>query len=134
MPIISVVAGILEKDGFVFLALRESGKSPETRNRWEFPGGKIEGSDKTPEEALKRELKEELSIDIEVGSLVHAQINKYSFTTALVLFYKCTTKDKLEGRLTDGRLWILPHYVYSLNPLPGALEALKAIGVIQNVM
>lgn len=63
MKIIKVVAAIIIKDGKVFATQRGYG---EFKNGWEFPGGKIELGE-IPQEALIREIKEELNIEIEVG-------------------------------------------------------------------
>jgi 8-oxo-dGTP diphosphatase len=62
-----VTAGIIEKDGKILIAKRKSGKCIGAK--WEFPGGKLEQGE-TPEECLKRELKEELDFDVEVGEYV----------------------------------------------------------------
>ena len=43
---------------------------------WEFPGGKVEG-DESFEECLAREIKEELSLDIDVGNLFHEVVHQY---------------------------------------------------------
>jgi 8-oxo-dGTP diphosphatase len=60
-----VVAGIIEDGhGKVLLAQRPPGKYLE--GLWEFPGGKIEAGE-TPETALKRELQEELHLDVRIG-------------------------------------------------------------------
>lgn len=63
---LEVVGAIIERDGKV-LACR---RSPERSagGLWEFPGGKVEG-DESPESALRREIKEELGVDITVGAL-----------------------------------------------------------------
>lgn len=66
MKTIEVVAAIITKDGKFFATQRGYG---EFKDGWEFPGGKIEPGE-TPEEALVREIKEELNADIKVGKLV----------------------------------------------------------------
>lgn len=81
---VPVVTGLIKKEGKVLVGLR-----PEGRNLpgvWEFPGGKLELGE-TPEEALARELSEELGIEAEVGKLLFAITHSYSGTGILLLFY-----------------------------------------------
>ena len=66
MKTIEVVAAIIIKNGKVFATQRGYG---EFKDWWEFPGGKIE-SGECPQEALKREIREELDAEIEVGELL----------------------------------------------------------------
>ena len=63
---IKVVAAVIRKGNYVFATQRGYG---EYKDWWEFPGGKIEEGE-TPENALVREIKEELDSDIEVGTLL----------------------------------------------------------------
>ena len=63
---IEVVAAVILQDGKLFATQRGYG---EWKDWWEFPGGKIE-SGETPEEALKREIREELATEIEVKELL----------------------------------------------------------------
>jgi 8-oxo-dGTP diphosphatase len=59
-----VVAAVIKRDGkFLIAQRRESGSFPL---KWEFPGGKLELGE-SPKEALRRELREELDIDAEIG-------------------------------------------------------------------
>ncbi|MBB0995662.1 (deoxy)nucleoside triphosphate pyrophosphohydrolase [Dietzia maris] len=67
MPRIEVVAALFCRDGEVLACKRAPGLS--AAGKWEFPGGKIDGGE-TPEDALAREIREELGIPISVGSLV----------------------------------------------------------------
>ncbi len=60
----SVTAAVIEEGGRVLVARRRKGDRCE--GRWEFPGGKVEPGE-TPEESLKRELHEEMGIDVAVG-------------------------------------------------------------------
>ena len=62
-----VTAAVIEKDGRILIAKRRIGD--RHGGRWEFPGGKID-SGETPEECLKRELREELGIEAEIGELL----------------------------------------------------------------
>ena len=66
MKTIHVVAAIIIDGDRVFATQRGYG---EFQGGWEFPGGKVE-SGESPQEALKREIKEELEIDIKVGELL----------------------------------------------------------------
>lgn len=67
MKTIEVVAAIIVSSGKIFATQRGYG---DFKDGWEFPGGKIEPGE-TPEEALVREIKEELKTDIKVGELLH---------------------------------------------------------------
>jgi 8-oxo-dGTP diphosphatase len=63
-----VVAAVIVRDGLVLACRLNPGRS--AGGLWEFPGGKIE-SDESPQDALVREIQEELGADIEVGDLIH---------------------------------------------------------------
>jgi len=82
---IRLVVGFRKKDGKIL-----GGQRPENNSlpgQWEFPGGKIEPGE-TPEQALVRELQEELGIDAEVGELKLACTHSYSDVGILILFYE----------------------------------------------
>src|ERR1700722_749041 len=81
---IPVVTGLMRKNGKVLLGLRPQGES--LAGAWEFPGGKIDQGE-SPETALKRELKEELDIDAEVGALRLVHTHSYGERGVLLLFY-----------------------------------------------
>ena len=66
MKQIEVVAAIIRKDDLIFATQRGYG---EFKDLWEFPGGKMEAGE-TPEEALKREIREELSTEINVDEFL----------------------------------------------------------------
>ncbi len=66
MKTIKVVAAIIKKDNLIFATQRGYG---EFKDKWEFPGGKIEENE-TKEEALTREIKEELNASISIDSFI----------------------------------------------------------------
>lgn len=82
---IPVVAGFLKKDGKILVGQRPENNS--LPGQWEFPGGKIEPGE-TPEQALVRELQEELGIDAEIGDLKLACTHSYGDVGILILFYE----------------------------------------------
>jgi len=82
---IEVSAAIIERDGKILIAQRPGNKSQGLK--WEFPGGKVE-PDETAEESLRREIREELDIDIEVKALLGENIYEYpNGTIKLIGFY-----------------------------------------------
>ena len=66
MKTIKVVAAVIRDKNRIFATQRGYG---DLKGGWEFPGGKIEEGE-TPQEALKREIVEELDTEIEVGELI----------------------------------------------------------------
>ncbi len=81
-----VVAGAIIKDNKVFAAQR--GDRGETRFKWEFPGGKLEPGE-TPEQALARELREELKINVKVHELITKIVDEYPTQILHIDTYRC---------------------------------------------
>lgn len=86
-----VTGAIIPQNGKILLDQRHSDSRFEP-NKWEFPGGKVDFGEH-PEEALKRELKEELGTLIETGPLYevlsHVYDNKGDIRHVVLLFYIC---------------------------------------------
>lgn len=89
-----VVASVLIKDNRVFCAQRKD--SGETAKKWEFPGGKLEAGE-THQEALQREISEELSTTIAVGNFITTVNHQYQTFAITMHAYHCTV---IEGNLT----------------------------------
>ena len=89
-----VVAGAVIKDGYVFAAQR--GNKGETKFKWEFPGGKIEPGE-TPQQALVRELKEELKITVKVHERITNIVDEYPTQILHIDTYRC---ELIEGTPT----------------------------------
>ena len=84
---ITVTAAVLEKDGRFLIARRKHGD--RLADKWEFPGGKLEEGE-TPEACLRRELQEELGIDVVVGGFVGRNLHAYPHVEIDLLAYRAT--------------------------------------------
>ena len=84
-----VVAAVIEVDGRVLCMQRGVTRYPYTSHLWEFPGGKIEPGE-TPEQALHRELLEEMDLDVEVHELLATVTHDYPDFTITLAAYRCT--------------------------------------------
>ena len=83
MKTVRVVAAVIRKDDKIFATQRGYG---EFKDGWEFPGGKIEEGE-TPEQALIREIKEELDTDIRVGDLIDTI--EYDYSNSIIPIFTC---------------------------------------------
>jgi 8-oxo-dGTP diphosphatase len=103
---LDVTAAIIEREGKYLIAKRKKGKF---RGKWEFPGGKIEGRDKTPEECLRRELMEEFGIESIVKDFFGESIYNYSFGRIRLIGYNV---DHISGDFSlrdhDEIKWVSP--------------------------
>ena len=84
-----VAAGLIVCDGLILIGQRKHGKSLEYK--WEFPGGKLE-PDETLQECLKRELQEEMQLDITVGEHFIDTSYDYDFGTIVLHAFWATCK------------------------------------------
>lgn len=82
---IKVTAAILIKDDKLLIAKRKP--NDKLANKWEFPGGKIEDGE-TPEQCLKREMKEEFDINVSVDEYLGSSIYQYSHVSIKLLAYR----------------------------------------------
>jgi 8-oxo-dGTP diphosphatase len=81
---IPVVAALIVRGNKLLIARRPEGK--HMAGRWEFPGGKIEHGE-SPEEAIEREIREELAVSIRAGRIYQAITYSYPEKDVLLLFY-----------------------------------------------
>jgi 8-oxo-dGTP diphosphatase len=82
-----VTCAVIEKDGRILIARRKSGD--QMARKWEFPGGTIEPGE-TPEQCLKRELLEELGVEIGIDEFICSSTWKYDHATIKLLAFKAT--------------------------------------------
>ena len=124
MKRIEVVAAVIIEDGRLFATQRGYG---EFKDYWEFPGGKIEPGE-TPEEALRREIREELDTTVEVGALLTTVEYDYPQFHLILHCFRCRVA---EGSLTlkehEAALWIGLTRLRELNWLPADLQLLPML-------
>ncbi len=125
MKTIEVVAAIIVDGDKIFATQRGYG---EFKDGWEFPGGKIEQGE-TPEQALIREIKEELDTEIEIGKLVETVEYDYpKFHLTMHCFFCGIRSGDLVLREHEAAKWLLPEELDSVDWLPadlGLIEKLK---------
>ena len=86
MKIIEVAAGLVFRGGKLLITQRPIGG--HLPGLWEFPGGKREANE-TFEDCLRRELREELGIEVEVGELLDSILHEYPEKSVHLRFFRC---------------------------------------------
>ena len=122
--IIQVVAAIIRRDNEIFATQRGYG---DYKDWWEFPGGKVERGE-TPEQALAREIREELAAEITVGDYLTTVEYDYPEFHLSMACYWCSVK---EGRLTllehEAARWLPLDHLRQVNWLPADIMVIEAI-------
>lgn len=91
MKKIEVVAAVITNEGYIFCAQRKN-EGPLAK-KWEFPGGKIEKGESRVD-ALKRELKEELNIEAEIGNYILTVEHQYPTFFLIMHTFYCEVDSK----------------------------------------
>lgn len=123
MKTIRVVA-VIKNENKIFATARGYG---EFKGQWEFPGGKIEAGE-MPQEALVREIKEELETTIQVGDLIDTI--EYDYPT-FHLSMDCYWCDVVEGELklleAESARWLSKEELYDVKWLPADILLIEKI-------
>ena len=124
MKRIEVVAAIIRKEGRIFATQRGYG---EWKDWWEFPGGKMEPGE-TPEEALKREIREELSTEIRVDELLCTVEYDYPKFHLTLHCYLCSlVTEALHLNEHEAARWLANDELDSVKWLPADREVIEKI-------
>ena len=124
MKTVKVVAAIIINNNRVFATQRGYG---EFKDGWEFPGGKIEPGE-TPQEALVREIKEEL--DTEIGVKDYLETVEYDYPTfhlSMDCFWCKIVKGNLVLLEAEASKWLAKDDLYSVEWLPADAGLIKNI-------
>lgn len=115
MKAIEVVAAIIKKGNCVFATQRGYG---DYKDWWEFPGGKMEAGE-TPEEALAREIREELSTNISVDKFLYTVDYDYPQFHLKMHCYMCSLlSEALHLNEHEAAKWLNSEDIHSVNWLP----------------
>lgn len=124
MKRIEVVAAVIRRGNRIFATQRGYG---EFKGWWEFPGGKIEPGE-TPQQALAREIREELNAEIEIGELLHTVQWDYPTFHLTLHCYWCTlASDSLHLIEHASARWLGKEELHSVQWLPADTSVLEDI-------
>ncbi len=124
MKVVKVVAAIIAQEGRIFATQRGYG---EFKDGWEFPGGKIEEGE-TPQQALVREIQEELDTEVEVGDLLGTVEYDYPTFHLSMQCFLCRIKaGSLNLKEHEAARWLAEDELDSVDWLPADIEVLEWI-------
>ncbi|MGN0393259.1 MAG: (deoxy)nucleoside triphosphate pyrophosphohydrolase [Bariatricus sp.] len=133
MKTMKVVAAIIcndmERKNKIFATARGYG---DLKGGWEFPGGKVEPGE-TPQQALKREIMEELSTEIKVGELIDTIEYDYpTFHLSMDCFWAEVITGQLELKEAEAAKWLTKDQLESVAWLPADITLIDKIRQYMN--
>ncbi|MGB2765472.1 MAG: (deoxy)nucleoside triphosphate pyrophosphohydrolase [Propionicimonas sp.] len=121
---IEVVGAVIMQADRVLCTQRGAGS---LAGRWEFPGGKVEPGE-SPEDALAREIREELGCTVKVGAKVVTTEHEYDFgVVSLTTFYCAVVKEEPTISEHTACVWLPPSELQTLNWAPADVPAVHQI-------
>ena len=124
MKTIRVVAAVIRNEEKIFATARGYG---DYKGWWEFPGGKIENGE-TPKQALIREIREELTVEISVGELIKTVEYDYpNFHLSMDCFWAEVLSGQLELKEAEEARWLSREELLDVKWLPADLELIETI-------
>ncbi|MDD7505184.1 MAG: (deoxy)nucleoside triphosphate pyrophosphohydrolase [Actinomycetaceae bacterium] len=125
MAVIRVVGAAIVREGKILCAQRGSGKS--LSGYWEFPGGKIEDGE-SEQEALMREIREELRCEISIGRKVASTRFAYDFAEVELNVYLAQLRGQEPDNTEHKQLaWVAPDQLSRLRWAPADHEAVARL-------
>jgi mutator protein MutT len=122
--VIIVVAALVQENGAFLVTRRQEGV--HLAGLWEFPGGKIHEGE-SHQQALTREIREELDVDIDVGDLVFHVTHEYEDRTIALFFYACTLLGSPRPLLGQEMRWVERARLGSLGFPPADEELIRRL-------
>ncbi len=124
MKRIEVVAAIIRREGRVFATQRGHG---EWKDWWEFPGGKMEAGE-SAEEALMREIREELSTEISVDEMLcNVEYDYPKFHLTMHCFLCSLITDAMHLNEHEAARWLTKEDLDSVQWLPADLQVIEQL-------
>ena len=122
---VEVVAAVIKK-GKLFYVVQRPFKG-EVGGKWEFPGGKIEIGE-SKEQALARELKEELNIEVMINKSILTSDYEYNTFKIRIHFYECKIKNGIP-KLTEhiNEKWLLKSQIQKIDLASADIAVLNYI-------
>lgn len=115
MPLLVTAAVVFDGEKVLLTRRPDDKRHP---GFWEFPGGKVDPGE-SPEQALRREMLEELDAEVRVSGIYEVVFYRYEWGPVLILAYKCELlTDTLRDLGVAEHRWVLPREMVNFNILP----------------
>ena len=124
MKTVKVVAAVIRSGDRIFATRRGYG---DFKDGWEFPGGKVEPGE-TPQEALAREIREELGAEIEVGEYICTVEHDYEkFHLSMDCFWAEVRDGELELKEHEAARWLAMDELDTVDWLPADVKVVEGL-------
>jgi 8-oxo-dGTP diphosphatase len=124
---LTIVAGVIESDGKLLVCQRRRGSAFELM--WEFPGGKLQGGE-NPVQGLRRELREELGVEAEIGAELYRTRHLYpelGEPIEVIFLAAAVSVSSVQNIVFESMEWREPGTLTELNFLPADREFLATL-------
>lgn len=123
---IEVAAALIFDNGKIFATKRGASPYAYVAHKYEFPGGKIEKGERG-EVAVKRELKEELDLEVEVGGLYASHTFEYPDFIITLYLYECEMRSRFCLKEHESWAWIFPKDLRAEEWAPADADILESL-------